>query len=404
MQIYPRILHGYQMNLKGLARNVIMLGLVSFFSDLSTEMITPVLPLFLVGVLGASYVLVGLIEGSADFLIGMLKFISGWYSDKMGRRKPFIVLGYLSGAFVKPMLGLAQAPLHYMGLRLAERAGKGIRGTPRDALIVDSVDKSVLGRAFGFRSMMDTSGAIAGAVSSLVLVAVLVGEPSSVYRTMFVISALPAFISGALALVVVKEVKRTLKVNKKSFFAGLKSFDGKLKFFIFTVGVFSLGNFTLAFFILRAKALGIPDSQTVLLFLLFNIVYAAAAIPFGELSDKIGRRKVVSLGFAIFSLACLGFAFSADIVQIAVSFAVYGLFMGVFGGVPQAYVSEIAVQEYKATALGVQATVSAVLTLASSVIGGFLWDSFGASAVFGYGATMGLVALVLFGLGSRFRN
>ena len=322
------------MNVKGLARNVIALGLVSFFSDLSTEMITPVLPLFLVGVLGASYILVGLIERSADFLIGMLKFVSGWYSDKMERRKPFIVLGYLSGAFVKPLIALAQAPLHYIGLRLAERAGKGIRGTPRDALIVDSVDGRVLGRAFGFRSMMDTAGAVAGAISSLVLIAVLVGEPSSVYRTIFVISAIPAFVSGALALLVVKEVKRNLRGDKKSFFAGLGSFNGKLKFFIFTVGVFSLGNFTLAFFILRAKSLGIPDSQTVLLFLLFNIVYAVAAIPFGELSDRIGRRKVVAMGFAMFSIVCFGFAFSANIVQIAVSFAVYGLFMGVFGGVP----------------------------------------------------------------------
>ncbi|MBM3897497.1 MAG: MFS transporter [Thaumarchaeota archaeon] len=390
------------MNAKGLTRNVIVLGLISFFSDLSTEMITPVLPLFLVGVLGASYVLVGLIEGSADFLIGMLKFVSGWYSDKIEKRKPFIVLGYLAGAFVKPMISLAQVPLHYMGLRLAERAGKGIRGTPRDALIVDSVDKSVLGRAFGFRSMMDTAGAVAGAVSSLVLVAILVGEPSSVYRTMFVISAVPAFIAGALALFVVKEFKRAnVQIGKKSFSAGLKSFNRELKFFIFTIGLFSLGNFTLAFFILRAKSLNIPDNQTVLLFLLFNIVYALAAIPFGELSDRIGRRKVIALGFAMFSAVCLGFAFSTDVVQVAVSFAFYGLFMGVFGGVPQAYVSEIALQEYKATALGVHATVSAALALASSVIGGFLWDSFGASIAFGYGALMGLIALALFGLDSR---
>jgi len=382
--------------------NVVVLGLVSFFSDLSTEMITPVLPLFLVGVLGASYTIVGLIEGSADFLIGMLKFVSGWYSDKMERRKPFIVLGYFSGAFVKPMIALAQAPLHYMGLRLAERAGKGIRGTPRDALIVDSVDNSVLGRAFGFRSMMDTAGAVAGAISSVVLIAVLVGEPSSVYRTMFVISAIPAFISGAFALFVVKEIKGAIRVDKKSFLAGLRSFNKKLKFFILTVGVFSLGNFTLAFFILRAKSLRIPDSQTVLLFLLFNIVYAVAAIPFGELSDRIGRRQVVTLGFAIFSIVCLGFALSGNIIQIAVSFAVYGLFMGIFGGVPQAYVSEIAVQEYKATALGVHATVSAGLTLTSSIIGGFLWDAFGASAAFGYGAAMGLFALMLFIVGGRF--
>lgn len=387
---------------RSLGRNVIALGLVSFFSDLSTEMITPVLPLFLVGVLGASYTIVGLIEGGADFVIGMMKVVSGWYSDKMEKRKPFIVLGYLSGAFIKPMIAFAQTPLHYMGLRLTERAGKGIRGTPRDALLADSVDKEILGRAFGFRSAMDTFGAVAGAVSSLLMIAILAGEPSSVYRTMFVISAVPAFVSGAIAIFVVKEVKRVSpQLNKKTFFAGMKSFNARLKLFIFTIGFFSLGNFTLAFFILRAKSLGITDSQTILLFLLFNVVYAIMAVPFGELSDRIGRRKVISLEFALFSAVCLGFAFSVDIIQIAVSFAVYGVFMGIFGGVPQAYVSEIATQEYKATALGFLATVSAVLALASSVIGGLLWDSFGASIAFGYGAAMGFISLLLFGLGNR---
>ncbi len=388
---------------KSLGRNVIALGLVSFFSDLSTETITPILPLFLVGVLGASYTTVGLIEGSADFLIGMLRVISGWYSDKMERRKPFVTIGYTSAVFVKPLIAFAQTPLHVLGLRLAERAGKGIRGAPRDALVADSVDKSILGRAFGFRSAMDTSGAVGGALLSLALISVLAGNASTVYRTIFILAALPALISAAIAIFLVREVRKSdPQPIAKSFALGLRSFSPRLKFFLLTVSFFSLGNFSLAFFILRAKSLGIPDSQTILLFLLFNIVHALAALPFGELSDKIGRRKVITMGFAIFSAVCMGFAFSTSIVEIAISFAAYGLFMATYEGVPKAYISEISKQEYKATALGTVATVTAVLSLASSLMGGFLWDSFGPASAFTYGAAMGLVALALFGAGSKF--
>lgn len=389
---------------KSLGRNVIALGLVSFFSDLSTETITPILPLFLVGVLGASYTTVGLIEGSADFLIGMLRVLSGWYSDKMERRKPFVTIGYTSAAFVKPLLAFAQTPLHVLGLRLAERAGKGIRGAPRDALVADSVDKSVLGRAFGFRSAMDTSGAVGGALLSLAFISVLAGNASTVYRTIFILSALPALVSATIAIFFVREVRKRnpQSVVTKSFSLGLRSFSPSLKFFLLTVSFFSLGNFSLAFFILRAKSLGIQDSQTISLFLMFNIVYALAALPIGEISDKIGRRKVITIGFAIFSAVCIGFAFSTNIVELAISFAAYGLFMAVYEGVPKAYISEISKEEYKATALGAVATVTAILSLASSLIGGFLWDSFGPVSTFTYGVAMGLIALALFGAGSKF--
>lgn len=387
----------------GLPLNVVALGATSFFGDLSTEMITPILPLFLVGVLAANYSLVGLIEGGADALLSLLRLASGWYSDKLGRRKPFLVIGYAPTAFLKPLLSLAQTPLHYLAIRLPERAGKGWRGAPRDALVADSVDKGSLGKAFGFRSAMDTAGAVVGSLVGLGLLSFLVGDVSSVYRTMFVISALPAGISVLIVLVFVKEKHSPdpeveARSEPRSFLRGVKSFDPQLKLFLLAVGLFSLGNFNLAFFLLKAGEVGVGANLVVFLFVLFNIAYATLALPAGVLSDRVGRRGVILLGLGLFSLTSIVFLFSKGLPMLIGAFALYGGFMAVFEGVPKAYVAEIATPEYRATALGALATVTAIMTLPSSLIAGLLWDSLGSTATFTFSATLATITFTIFAI------
>jgi len=251
-----------------LTTNVLVLGIVSLLADLSSEMIQPILPLFLVGVLGTSYTIVGLIEGSSDATTSIVKVISGWYSDRFSRRKPFVVAGYLPTAILKPLLYFVQTPLQVLAIRVSDRFGKGIRGAPRDALIAESVDKENLGKAFGFHRALDSLGAVLGSFLGFVLLMAIVGISSDVYRIIFVISALPAIVSVIVGQVFIKEVKPIVNTRSRkkhiTFLQGIRSFDSKLKFFLFVSSIFAFANFNISFFVLKAKDTGLSDTDVVL--------------------------------------------------------------------------------------------------------------------------------------------
>lgn len=390
-----------------LTANVVALSIVSLLADLSTEMIVPILPLFLVGTLGASYAIVGLIEGSSDSVSSLMKVVSGWYSDKFGRRKPFVVAGYLPTAILKPLLYFAQTSLQVLAIRVPERIGKGVRGVTRDALIAESVDVKDLGKAFGFHRAFDTLGAVIGSFLGFVFLIIITGNQSLIYREIFVISAIPAFASVIIGQVFVKEKKMrastVIKSDNKdvqvklSFWKGISSFDKKTKMFLLISAIFAFANFNLAFFILKAKAIGIGDIEILLLYTLFNVLYAVTSYPFGVLADKIGRDRVVMLSFAVFIATTFGFAFLASsLLNIIFLFALLGVYMGIFDGSQKSYITEIAKPAYKATALGVVATLTGIITLPASLVAGLLWDKVGSSITFEFAAIIASFALVLF--------
>jgi MFS family permease len=401
-------------------------------ADLSTEMMQPILSLFLVGTLGATYSFVGLIEGSSDSISSLVKVVSGLYSDRFGKRKPFVVLGYLPTAVLKPLLYFVQTPIQVLGIRIPERGGKGFRGAPRDALIAESVDKKDLGKAFGFHRASDTAGAVVGSFLGFVFLSIITStaDHSYTYRIIFVISAIPAAVSVIIAQFFVNETKKSQVLianpkkeqeqeqkeegeeeqeglrkkqqqddNKKKigFLKGIRFFDAKLRFFIIVSSIFAFANFNLSFFILKAKATEISDTNILLLYTLFNVFYAAVSYPFGVVSDRIGRDKVVMMSFAVFIAATLGFAFfSTSLINVVILFAIVGIYMGIFDGSQKSYISEIAHPSYKATALGTVATLTGIITLPSSLVAGILWDKFGPSDTFVFSAVTALVALGMF--------
>ena len=389
-----------------LATNVLALSIVSLLADFSTEMIVPILPLFLVGSLGASYSIVGLIEGSADSTSSLVKVFSGWYSDKFGKRKPFIVSGYLPTAILKPLLFFAQTSLQVFAIRIPERIGKGIRGVPRDALIAESVEPHEYGKAFGFHRAFDTLGAVIGSFSGFIFVIMITGNADSIYREIFVISSIPAFASVVIGQVFVKEKKLHVKQEKVepqeprqkvSFLQSMKSLDKRLKMFLAVSAIFALANFNISFFILKAKVVGVSDTNILLLYVLFNVLYAVVAYPFGILSDKIGRDKVVMMSFVAFILTCIGFAFVAtSLVNIVILFASLGVYMGIFDGSQKSYISEISSPSYKATALGAMATLTGIITLPASLIAGLFWDRVGSTTTFEFAALVSIIALIMF--------
>jgi MFS family permease len=385
-----------------LTTNVLVLSIVSLLADLSTEMIQPILPLFLVGTLGASYSIVGLVEGSSDATTSIVKVISGWYSDRLSRRKPFVVIGYLPAAILKPLLYFVQTPLQVLAIRIPDRIGKGIRGAPRDALIAESVDKQHFGKAFGFHRASDSFGAVLGSLFGFVFLTIIAGTSSDIYRTIFLISTIPAVVSVIIGQAFVKEIKPivTTKSNKShtSLIHGIGSFDSKLKFFIIVSSIFAFANFNISFFILKAKDTGLTDTDVVLLYVLYNLVYTAVSYPFGAAADKIGRHKVIMIGFGVYIFTTLGFAFlSYSFLNVIVLFAILGLYIGIFDGSQKAYISEISAPTLKATALGTVSTLTGLITLPSSLVAGILWDRFGSSTTFQFGATVAIIAIVLFG-------
>lgn len=329
----------------GISKNVFALGLVSFFNDVASEMIYPIVPIFLTSVLGAPVAIVGLIEGIAESTASILKVVSGWLSDKFQRRKPFIVAGYSFSAISKIILSLAFSWPFVLIARFIDRFGKGTRTSARDALIAESSENSVRGRAFGFHRALDTLGAVVGPMIALLAIHFLDNN----FRLIFFLAFIPAFIGILLLLFFVKEKKKEAN-SSSAFHFNWHNLDPSFKIFLLISFIFALGNSSDAFLILRAQNLGLSLTLVVLAYILFNFTYAIFSIPAGIISDKIGPRKVLLAGFLLFSAVYLFFGLVHSSLFLWILFPVYGLYMALTEGVGKAYISNLVSQEKTGTA------------------------------------------------------
>lgn len=370
------------------------LGWISFFTDVASEMLYPVVPLFLTTVLGAPVVILGMIEGVSEAIVSVMKGLSGWHSDRSGRRVPYIRWGYGMGAISKPLMALAFSWPTVFLTRALDRTGKGLRTTARDTLIADCVDASQSGRAYGFHRMMDTAGALAGVLLALGLLTVLPGQ----YRLIFLIAVVPGAAAVWLTFLL-KEHKpqdtsaQPTALPPVSMTETLKKLPTAYWSTLFPLMIFSFANSSDALLILRAKNLGLSDTETIMGYMLFTFIYAVSAYPFGTLSDRVGRWPVLLSGWCLYVLVYFGFA-SLGRQEVWWLFAAYGLYMGLSEGVGRALVRDNTPEQMKGTGMGFYHMASGFLILAGSTAAGLLWDMAGPHAAFLLGGASALAAVV----------
>lgn len=374
--------------------NILLLGLVSFLTDTSSEMIFPLLPFF-IAALGGTELAIGLIGGLGDSVASVLKVFSGYWSDKSGKRKVLVSSGYLTSSVSKLFLSLSRVWQHVLVLIPLERVGKGLRTAPRDAMIADYSKEEVRGKAFGLHRTLDTGGAIAGSTLALILFWFIKLE----FMAIIFLAAFMAF-SALIPLYFVKE--RRAKSRRVTLRISLAGLSHPLRLFIVIATVFALGNFTYMFFLLKAQQFfaGLLTERTafavsMLLYIWFNVVYASLSFPMGILSDKVGRRAVLFIGYLLFGFTCLGFAFSSSLVSLVVFFALYGLFYATVEANQRAFISDLAPKELRGTALGTFHTTIGLATLPSGIIAGALWQYIDPTATFLYGSALGFLAAAL---------
>lgn len=359
--------------------NITLLGLVSLLNDASSEIIQPILPLFIAG-LGGSGIAVGLIGGISDGIPSILKIFSGFLSDAIGRRKPLVLAGYGLSAFAKIFFPLSTAWQHVFLLKTLERSGKGIRSAPRDAIVADSATLEARGRGFGILRALDTSGAVIGSVIAYILWAIGLD-----FRAMFVIAAAVAL----LAFIPLMWVREVIRTPSKRLYLGISDGIAALapeeRYFMAAASVFALANFSYMFFILRAQQLfsgSMAIGAPLLLYVLFNVVYAAMAIPCGILSDRIGRRRMLAGGYMLFALVAACFAAVSSEAGFVPLFMLYGLVFAMIDGSQSAFVSDLSCAESRCSSLGLYYGAVGICSIISGVIAGGIWEYSGPTAAF----------------------
>ena len=377
--------------LAGISRNVVALGVTSLLTDVSTEMIIPVLPLFITGTLKASVASLGLIEGVAESTASLLRLSSGWLSDRSGRRKPFLVFGYGISTIAKAILGVAASWPAVLGLRFADRVGKGLRNPPRDALIADSVEPRYHGRAFGFHRALDTLGA---AIGPLVAAALLAASPDNV-RRVSLWSVVPGALSIAVLVFFVRAPRRP-PAPRTSLHHEVRAMGAPFARFLIADGLFQLANSSNAFLLLRARDAGFSLVQVPLVYFGYNIAYAALSYPVGIVSDRIGRRRLLVAAYAVYALIYAGMAWRADRALVIGAFLLLGLHSALLEVSERSMIAGFVGEARRATAFGVYHTVVGLALLPASALAGWLWDHFGARAAFGVDAALALAAALLF--------
>jgi len=381
---------------------------VSFFTDVSTEMIYPLLPVFLASVLGANASFIGAIEGVAETTASLLKLVSGWWSDKVGSRKILVVIGYGIATIVRPFTAAAHSAQQVLAIRLTDRIGKGIRTSPRDALLADSAPPHARGRAFGFHAAADNAGAVLGPLLAFMILRLhgvgsfdgsshLLPHDEQALRNVFWLAAVPGFIALAILIVVVRDVPR--KDDNKAAESSLGGISGGLtkRFWAYlaVVLLFTLGNSTDAFLLLRANQLGVPVAMAPILWALLNFVKSATGTYGGQLSDTIGRKPLIVGGWLLYAAVYFAFGWAAAAWQAWALFAVYGIFYGMTEGTEKALVADIVPRTRRGSAFGWYNLAIGLGALPASLIFGRIWDSAGAPTAFAFGATLALIAALL---------
>jgi MFS family permease len=379
--------------------NVFFLGAVSLLTDISSEMIFTLVPLFLKNVLGASTTVIGLIGGLSDSTEGVFKIFSGWFSDRVNKPKLLALLGYGFSTLVKPFMLLAGSWGLVAGVRLGDRVGKGVRTSPRDALVAESVGEGRRGRAFGLHRAMDTTGAVLGLAMAAVIIYRMEGGAVDLalrsYRWMIIGGIIPAVLGVIVLAVFVTERKEKATRNPAKLFSlsSFRGYDTRFKIFLGIMAVFTLGNSSDFFLILRAQNIQAPLVQVVMMLVLFNLVYAATSLPAGILSDVLGRKRVITVGWLVYGLVYLGFALASHIWQAWVLFALYGVYYGMVEGVGKAFVADLVPQERRGTAYGLYNGVLSLVLLPASLIAGALW-TIDPSVTFYFGGGLALLAMI----------
>lgn len=382
--------------LLGLSKNVRSLGWVSLFNDIASEMIYPLLPLFLNTVLGAGVVFIGLIEGIAESVSSFLKLFSGWVSDRFQKRKGLILFGYFLASITRPFIGLATSAYHVLFLRFFDRIGKGVRSSPRDALLSQSCREKERGKAFGFQRAMDHAGAMIGPPIASLLMAVFTKDLRIIFLLAFVPSLFCLWILWR-GVTDVHPVRNSSEAINPSSPPKLnwKGWDRKFKYFLLIITLFTLGNSSDAFLLLRAQGLGLNIVTIPILWFIFHLSKTVFSVPGGALSDRIGRRKVMILAWIVYGLVYLGFAFASKTYQIWLLFIVYGLFYGLSEGTEKAWVADLVEESKRGTAYGAYHFCIGIAALPASLLMGLIWKAIGVQWAFTFGAVMALIAAFL---------
>ncbi len=370
---------------------VIFLGIASLFNDVSSEIIYPLLPIFLTGYLGASYAFVGLVEGVAETTSSLLKLYSGYLSDRIGKKKGLTVIGYVISNFSRPLIGLITSPVMVLFLRFTDRVGKGIRTSPRDAIVASVSDEDSRGKAFGFHRAMDNLGAFIGAFIGFILLKIVGLD----IKTIFIMVFIPGILSVLAVIFGVKNVDKEIAGNNKKVSLSLSPFRKDFKRYLLVVGLFTLGNSSDAFLLLKAKECGVSDGYIPLLWMTLSLVRTIISVPAGILSDKISRKMVIRIGWIIYAIVYIAFAYSSEAWHIWILFCIYGLYYSLTEGVEKALVADLVSEELRGTAYGMYNFIVGIMALPSSIICGLLWQRFGSPYALGFGATLAVIASIL---------
>ncbi len=383
----------------GVSRNILYTGLTSFLTDTSVKMVYSVMPMFLMSI-GASKTSLALIEGIAESTASLIKALSGFWSDKIGKNKPFMIVGYGISALVIPLYALVISPLHVLFLRFIERFGKGIRTAPRDSLIAGSVVNGETGKSFGLQKAMDNSGAIIGPLAAFILLSLLPGN----YRLIFMLAGIPATLSIFVIIFKIREAKKSEHELFTRF--RFRDFSGRYYFFLGIMFVFTLGNSTDALLMVKANEVGVKVALIPLVYLITNAVSVLASVPLGTLSDRIGKGKILVIGYLIYAVVYYSFGITSGAGTIVALFALYGLYSASTDSIQKAYIADIIDKNKKGTGLGIYSALLGITLLPASLIGGILYDRVDSKVPFYFGAATALLSaiLMIFFIGSGNRR